>query len=867
MCITHLNKTITVAILCVVQCIYGQGIGDFVSLQPGAQDAEFHIPSTHSFQRFIEHGDALTEGGTVPDNFDFTGYVPIDGSSASGYLSLNSELTPGGASVFDVYLDTAYLKWRTTLSQAIDFSGVAGTARNCSGAITPWGTVISCEEAIDTNDANGDGHYDIGWAVEIDPVNKVVIDKLWELGNLKHENVCIHPNLRTVYQGADSNPGYLFRFVASSAADLSAGDLYVYKGPKDGNGNWLQLNNDTPAERNSVLSQSATAGATVFNGIEDVEIGPDSLIYFAVKGESRVYRFNDPDPVAGDTVIAMETFVGGMDYEIADGEDIQTESCCSGADNLAFDDVGNLWLLQDGGGNYIWVVRNGHTQSAPDIHIFGRTPSGSEPTGITFSPDFKYLFMSVQHPASENGSVIQQDAFGVDVGFDTDIALVIARTENLAPPEGCAPPGTLCNDGDPQTTNDREDGYCNCTGVRASDTLQVHVSNGSDDVEENGNDGSIYFNSSDLELVNDGSRGDQVVGILFRNVQVPQGSFIQDAYIQFTVDEADLVTNTIHITQENADSAIAFANVAYNVSDRIRTAESVTWSVPSWPESSIGDNGYDQRTPTLRKLVQEVVDRSGWQWQNNMTFIIEGSGVKTAEAFEGASGSAPVLYLAFDTACTLAGRILVAHDATGKNTGESWQDAFPNLHDALEWAGQCPGLSEVWVKEGTYKTGCDTCRSQAFVIPDGIAVYGGFAGTETSLSERDIVLHPVVLSGDIGVPLDSSDNAYHVLEIASDVDSALISGIIIQDGMANGTTESQRRGAGVHVEGSVTLQDIKITHCTSLLEGAGLYLESNAYMILQDVLISGNNSSLNTAVFQNAGSTLIFSETLSVIQD
>ncbi|MGA1227288.1 MAG: alkaline phosphatase PhoX [Tamlana sp.] len=55
----------------------------------------------------------------------------------------------------------------------------------------------------------------------------LTIKKLWTLGNFAHENITIHPNERTVYQVADSNPGYLYKFVATNAQDLSKGNLYV----------------------------------------------------------------------------------------------------------------------------------------------------------------------------------------------------------------------------------------------------------------------------------------------------------------------------------------------------------------------------------------------------------------------------------------------------------------------------------------------------------------------------------------------------------------------------------------------------------------------------------------------------------------
>lgn len=376
---------------------------------------------------------------------DFTAYVPIAGSSSNGYLSVNSEDGPvifggtggGGVTVLDINFNATSNLWQTTASQTLNFDAFGGTAANCSGTVTAWGTVISSEEIAyipgDLIDNNGDLYNDVGWNVEINPETKTVIGKHWVMGNMAHENVSIHSNERTVYQGADSNPGYLYKFVANHAQDLSAGDLYVFSGSKNGTGAWIQINNTTEDDRNKTIALSNAAGGTVFNGIEDVEIGPDGMVYFAVKNEGVVYRFFDSDVLeTSASTVSMETFVGGMNYEINDGSSTTSVPWGNGNDNLAFDNEGNLWVMQDGGNFYIWVVKNGHTQASPDVEIFGVTPAGAEPTGITFSPDNKYMFMSVlviNDPTSNNAN--QTDAAGNIVDFNTGTTLVVARSENL----------------------------------------------------------------------------------------------------------------------------------------------------------------------------------------------------------------------------------------------------------------------------------------------------------------------------------------------------------------------------------------------------------------------------------------------------
>ena len=127
--------------------------------------------------------------------------------------------------------------------------------------------------------------------------------------------------------------------------------------------------------------------------------------------------------------------------------------------------------------------------------------------------------------------------------------------------------------------------------------------------------------------------------------------------------------------------------------------------------------------------------------------------------------------------------VYVKHNATGLNDGTSWANAFTSLQSALQAAHTCPGIDEVWVAEGTYKpsayphgcTGCATNRDFTFHLRDGLKIYGGFAGTETSLSARNIAAHPTILSGDFedndevtgsGATLSiagNGGNAYHVV--------------------------------------------------------------------------------------------------------
>jgi uncharacterized protein len=440
----YMAKFFLLVSLFLYQEIQSQTIGTFSSVTPGTQTSSLVIPSTHTFQRIIKSGDALNAGGTLGGNLDFTGYVPISGSSRNGYLSISSESTPAAVAVMNVTYNYPTHTWLKSNSGNVPFPvaafGTVPVSRFCSGTITPNGTIMVSEEAVAQGDANGDGYNDDGWIIEIDPVTRTVlesdathtgVDKLWAIGRQARENILIAADNRTLYTGADNGVNsFVYKFVANTAGNFSSGQLYVLVTTAAlGTGTWKSIANTTQGNRNGTIALSNAAPAAYsFDGVEDIELGPDGKVYFTAKGPGRIYRFTDD----GATVSNLEVFVENTTYDVDPGPAVANELWNIGNDNLAFDGEGNLWVLQDGARNHIWVVGPTHTSATPAVRLFGKTPAGSEPTGITFTPDFKFMFISFQHPGAGN-STSQLDAAGVNVIFNTHTTVVISRTENLGP--------------------------------------------------------------------------------------------------------------------------------------------------------------------------------------------------------------------------------------------------------------------------------------------------------------------------------------------------------------------------------------------------------------------------------------------------
>ncbi len=131
------------------------------------------------------------------------------------------------------------------------------------------------------------------------------------------------------------------------------------------------------------------------------------------------------------TASQVEVFAGGLttQYSFNTAQGVKTESWGDGNDNLTFDELGNLWVLQDGGKNYIWVIAPDHTEANPKVRLFASMPAGSEPTGLTFTPDHKFGFFSIQHPNSTIDTDI--DATGNVIDYKGKSATIVVALQQF----------------------------------------------------------------------------------------------------------------------------------------------------------------------------------------------------------------------------------------------------------------------------------------------------------------------------------------------------------------------------------------------------------------------------------------------------
>ncbi len=175
-------------------------------------------------------------------------------------------------------------------------------------------------------------------------------------------------------------------------------------------------------------------------------------------------------------------------------------------------------------------------------------------------------------------------------------------------------------------------------------SVDVRIAAGADDVEQHTDTGEMYATSTDIELGDDLAYfGPQSVGLRFTNVAVPQGATITSAYLEFETDETDSESTSVTIRAQAVDDAPAFGAAAYDLTGRPLTGAAVDWSaIAAWDTVS-----EKHQSPDLASVVQEVIGRSGWQQNNDIVFVISGSGRRAAESYDGEAANAPLLHIEY----------------------------------------------------------------------------------------------------------------------------------------------------------------------------------------------------------------------------
>ncbi len=179
--------------------------------------------------------------------------------------------------------------------------------------------------------------------------------------------------------------------------------------------------------------------------------------------------------------------------------------------------------------------------------------------------------------------------------------------------------------------------------------IDIPITASSDDAEEH-SDSTVNLNRKYLNLTSNRQNRSRQIGLRFDHIAVAQGQKIASAHIAFYVDQSHAADENqrraaLKIFGEAEDDALAFAEKKRNISSRRLTNEFVRWSPSKW--SYLAQPDPPQRTPDISSVIQEIIDRPGWQKGNSLAIMIRGKGIRTAESFDEDPAKAPVLHLEF----------------------------------------------------------------------------------------------------------------------------------------------------------------------------------------------------------------------------
>eukprot|EP00913_Durusdinium_trenchii_P006242 g5854.t1 len=203
--------------------------------------------------------------------------------------------------------------------------------------------------------------------------------------------------------------------------------------------------------------------------------------------------------------------------------------------------------------------------------------------------------------------------------------------------------------------------------------------------------------------------------------------------------------------------------------------------------------------------------------------------------------------------------INVDANAIGTTSGLDWAHAKTDLQDALALAAASGDVQEIWLASGTYTPGPAGARSMYFRPKRGVAIRGGFTGTETDPGQRDPQAPPTILSGDLAgddTPGfgNRSDNAYHVVNLRDTSERVELDRLTISGGHADieVNCSSEHSGGGLFtLHSDVLIRDCVFTDNAAYSGGGAGIQDGTRTRIYNSDFVA--NQGLNSDVWTSIG--------------
>jgi hypothetical protein len=391
------------------------------------------LPEGFSYRVISSAGERMDDGFATPDKFDGMACFPLGGARVA--LVRNHELGPGDRALGP----TAGIERLERAMRSMPFYGadkdgrplpggtttivydiarhrrvsvhlsLAGTAVNCAGGATPWGSWLTCEE---TSLSAPDVARSHGWVFEVPARGRGLAAPvpLTAMGRFRHEAAAVDPRTGIVYLTEDQGDSLFYRFLPRRPGALAQGGrlqaLAFVDAPADTRNwsgvafpagasravRWIDLDGtDSPGD--DLRKRGAAAGAAIFARGEGIHRGANEYFFTCTSGGAarigQIMRYT-PSPAEGRAGEArapatLQNFVESASSAVLDY-----------GDNLTVAPWGHLVVCEDRQGN----ARNWLRGVSPDGRVYpiARLLAETELAGACFSPDGGTLFVNVYRP-------------------------------------------------------------------------------------------------------------------------------------------------------------------------------------------------------------------------------------------------------------------------------------------------------------------------------------------------------------------------------------------------------------------------------------------------------------------------------------
>jgi secreted PhoX family phosphatase len=397
------------------------GAGSYGPLKAAGSDLT--LPADFQYRRFGLSGSLMSDGVATPLAHDGMAAFPLPNGNIRLIRNHEVRRRPSSGEVPDLVYDpgagggTTSMEIDPVTREVVrDFVSLTGTAVNCAGGATPWGSWLTCEEVIAGPSGRAQGPRgpqrwrpmrEHGYVFEVPAAAEGLIEPvpLRAMGRFVHEAAAVDPATGIVYLTEDRGRAGFYRFLPSrpyrngEQGDLAAGgelqmlttegqpNLNCATGREVGQrlpARWVTIDDPDPPQAaqnaNAVFDQGWDQGGARFSRVEGCFYGDDGIYFTCTDGGDaglgQIWHYRPDGDDGGELILLFES---------------TSDEVLDRPDNICVSPRGSVLITEDGPtSNFV----RGLTPQGRMFDFAENVANPSELAGPTFSPDGDTLFLN-----------------------------------------------------------------------------------------------------------------------------------------------------------------------------------------------------------------------------------------------------------------------------------------------------------------------------------------------------------------------------------------------------------------------------------------------------------------------------------------